>query len=125
MTSFERYVRWIFLGTLSFILVVAGAFLLAGLKVWARGVILGGAASLLSLVIMAGDVRRQGPAVDGQGVRPTYGRYALRMAAIAAALIYAATNESIALWATIPFLFASQVVMTCGELLEGRKQEPS
>jgi hypothetical protein len=125
VTSFERYVRRIFLGTLSLILVVAGVFLLTGLKVWARGVILGGAASLVGLVIMARDVRRQGAAAAGKVVGPGYGSYALRMSILAAALVYAATSARIALWATIPAIFAAQIVMTLGEVLESREQEPS
>jgi hypothetical protein len=125
VSSFDRYVRRVFFGTLSLILFFAGISLLLGHKPWARGVVLGGAASLVGLVIMAVDVRRQGDVTGGQVLRLAYGRYALRMAVIAAVLIYSATNETIALWATIPALFASQFVMTCGELLGGREQEPS
>lgn len=125
MSSFVNYVRRVFFGTLSLILVIAAIFLFLGHKPWARGVVLGGAASLVSLVIMAGGVRRQGDVTGGQVLRLAYGRYALRMAVIAAVLIYSATNETIALWAAIPALFASQFVMTCGELLGGREQEPS
>jgi hypothetical protein len=125
VTSFNHYVRRIFFGTLSLVLVFAGIFLLLGHKPWARGVVLGGAASLLNLLVMAGDVRRQGADVGTRGGRPTLGRYALRMAAIAAVLIYSATNDNIALWATVPALFASQFVMTGGELLGDREQEPS
>jgi len=79
----------------------------------------------VNLVIMAGDVRRQGPMVGEQGMNPAYGRYALRMAVIAAVLIYSATSINIAFWATVPALFASQIVMTGGELLGEREQEPS
>ncbi len=122
MSSFDRYVRRVFFGTLSLILFFAGIFLLVGHKSWARGVVLGGTASLVGLVIMAGDVRRQGDAGGGQALRLAYGRYALRMAVMAAVLIYSATNEKIALWATIPALFASQFAMTCGELLGGKEQ---
>ncbi|MDF1536426.1 MAG: ATP synthase subunit I [bacterium] len=117
--------RRVFFGTLSLVLLFAGIFLLLGYKPWARGAVLGGAASLLNLLVMAGDVRRQGGAAEIQGVRPTYGRYALRMAGIAAVLVYSVTNENVALWATVPALFASQFVMTCGELLGGSEQEPS
>jgi hypothetical protein len=122
VSSFDRYVRRVFFGTLSLILFFAGIFLLVGHKSWARGVVLGGAASLVGLVIMAGDVRRQGDVEGGQALRLAYGRYALRMAVMAAVLIYSATNEKIALWATIPALFASQLAMTCGELLGGKEQ---
>jgi hypothetical protein len=125
VSSFVNYVRRVFFGTLSLILVIAAIFLFLGHKPWARGVVLGGAASLVNLVIMAGDVRRQGDMTGGQIVRPAYGRYALRMTAIAAVLIYSATSTKIAFWATVPALFASQVIMTGGELLAGKEQEPS
>lgn len=107
------------------ILVFAGTFLVLGYKPWARGVVLGGIASLVNLVIMAGDVRRQGQIVEGQLVRPAYGRYALRMAITTAVLVYSATSSTIVLWATIPALFATQLVMTCGELLGKKEQENS
>jgi len=125
VSSFVNYVRWVFFSTLSLILVIAAIFLFLGHKPWARGVVLGGAASLVSLVIMAGDVRRQGDVTGGQIVRPAYGRYALRMTVIAAVLIYSATSIKIAFWATVPALFASQIIMTGGELLGGKEQEPS
>jgi len=122
---FDQYVHRIFAVTLIFIIIVAGIFLFMGFKPWARGVVLGGAASLISLVIMAGDVRRQGDVTGGQIVRPAYGRYALRMTVIAAVLIYSATSIKIAFWATVPALFVSQFIMTSGELLGNRGQEPS
>jgi hypothetical protein len=125
MRSFDRYVHRVFIGTLLLILAVAGTLLLTGHRPWARGVVLGGVAGLVNLVIMAGDVRRQGPMVGEQGMNPAYGRYALRMAVIAAVLIYSATSINIAFWATVPALFASQIVMTGGELLGEREQEPS
>lgn len=125
MSSFNKYVHRVFVGTLLLILVVAGIFLFLERMPWARGVVLGGAASLVNLVIMAGDVRRQGPMVGDQGMSPAYGRYALRMALIAAVLIYSATSIKIAFWATVPALFTSQFIMTGGELLGEREQEPS
>jgi hypothetical protein len=125
VSSFNKYVHRVFVGTLLLILVVAGTFLFVERMPWARGVVLGGAASLVNLVIMAGDVRRQGPMVGDQGMSPAYGRYALRMALIAAVLIYSATSIKIAFWATVPALFTSQFIMTGGELLGERKQEPS
>ena len=125
MSSFNKYVHRVFVGTLLLILVVAGIFLFVERMPWARGVVLGGAASLVNLVIMAGDVRRQGPMVGDQGMSPAYGRYALRMALIAAVLIYSATSIKIAFWATVPALFTSQFIMTGGELLGERGQEPS
>jgi hypothetical protein len=125
VNPFDKYVRRVFLGVLSMVLVFAGTFLVLGHKPWARGVVLGGIASLFNLVIMAGDIQRQGALLGSRMVRPAYGRYALRMAAIAAALVYSATSPEIALWATIPALFATQFVMTCGELLGSRKQEIS
>ena len=123
MSSFDRYVRRVFFGTLSLLLVVAGTFLFFGRIPWARGVVLGGIASLVNLVVMAGDVKRQGKTGGGQLVRPAYGLYALRMTIIAAALIYSATSEKIALWAVVPALFISQFAMICGELLGSREQE--
>jgi hypothetical protein len=125
VSSFNKYVHRVFVGTLLLILVVAGTFLFVERMPWARGVALGGAASLVNLVIMAGDVRRQGPMVGDQGMSPAYGRYALRMALIAAVLIYSATSIKIAFWATVPALFTSQFIMTGGELLGEREQEPS
>jgi len=125
VSPFVNYVRRVFFGTLSLILVIAAIFLFLGHKPWARGVVLGGAASLVSLVIMAGDVRRQGDVTGGQIVRPAYGRYALRMTVIAAVLIYSATSIKIAFWATVPALFASQFIMTAGEFLGERGREPS
>ena len=122
MSSFDKYVRRVFFGTLSLILLFAGIFLFVERMPWARGVALGGAASLVNLIIMAGDVRKQGAATGSLTVGSVYGRYALRMALIAGVLIYSATNENIALWATIPALFASQFAMTCGELLASREQ---
>ena len=124
MRSFDQYVHRTFIGTLLLVLVVAGILLLAGYRPWARGVVLGGVASLVNLVIMAGEVRRQGPMAGDQGMRLAYGKYALRMAVIAAVLIYSATSVNIAFWGTVPALFASQFVMTGGELLGGRGQEP-
>ena len=125
VNSFDRYVRRVFFGTLSLILVIAGTFLLLGHKPWTLGVVLGGAASLVNLVIMAGDVRRQGGVTGGQVGQPAYGRYALRMTVIAAVLIYSATSIKIAFWATVPALFVSQFIMSSGELLGEREQEPS
>ncbi|MDF1524946.1 MAG: ATP synthase subunit I [bacterium] len=122
MSSFDKYVRRVFFGTLSLILLFAGIFLFVERMPWARGVVLGGAASLVNLVIMAGDVRKQGVVIESKSFRSAYGRYALRMSLLAGVLIYSATNENIALWATIPALFASQFAMTCGELLAGREQ---
>jgi hypothetical protein len=123
VNSFNRYVRQVFFGALSLVLVIAGLFLLTGHETWARGFALGGIASLANLVIMAGDVRRQGKATAGRLVRPAYGRYALRMTMTAAALIYAALNPELSLWAVVPALFAAQFTMTCGELVRNRKQE--
>ena len=123
MKAFNRYVHRVFARTLLLILAIAGIFLLMGHIRWARGIVLGGAASLVNLLVMAGELRRQGPAVGEKGIRPLYGSYALRMAITAAALIYAASSERIAFWAAVPALFASQLIMTGGELLGSRKQE--
>jgi uncharacterized membrane protein len=125
MRSFDQYVHRVFVGTLLVILVVAGIFLLTGHRPGARGTVLGGAASLVNLVIMAGEIRRQGSMAGDQGMRPAYGKYALRMAVITAVLIYSATSVNIAFWATVPTLFASQFIMTAGEFLGERGREPS
>ena len=116
INTFGRYVHRVFTGTLLLILAVAGMFLLTGHKPWSRGVALGGSVSLVNLLIMAKEVRKQGPALGDRGMKPAYGGYALRMAATAAALIYSVTSSQIAFWATVPALFASQIIMTCGEL---------
>lgn len=121
MSSFDKYVRRVFFGNLSLILVLAGIFLLAGHPPWARGFALGGAASLANLVIMAHEVRRAGEA-ENRIFRPSYANYALRMTIITAALIYSAVSVDIALWAAIPALFSGQLTMTCGEFLGGKEQ---
>lgn len=125
MGSFDRYVRRVFFATLSLILFFAGIFLLLGHKPWARGIVLGGTASLANLVIMASDIRRQGKTADGQLVRPSYGHYALRMTITAAVLIYAATSTKIAFWVAAPALFTAQFIMTGGELVGEGRQEKS
>jgi hypothetical protein len=125
VSSFNKYVHRVFFGTLLLILVVAGILLFTGHRPWARGVVLGGMASLVNLVIMAGDVRRQGSMVEGRSMGVAYGKYALRMTAIAAVLIYSATSTKIAFWGTVPALFASQLIMTAGEFLGERGREPS
>ena len=125
MRSFDQYVQKVFAGTLLLILVFAGIFLLTGHRPWTRGVVLGGTASLVNLVIMARDVRKQGPVVGSQGAHGSYSSYALRMAVTAAVLIYSAVNPKIAFWAVVPALFTSQLVMTGVELLSGKEQEPS
>jgi hypothetical protein len=56
---------------------------------------------------------------------PVLGRYTLRMSVVAAALIYAAVNDEIVLWVTIPFIFASQVAMTLGEVFTQEEKEAS
>ena len=123
MRAFDRYVHRVFAGTLLLVLLVAAILLLLGQGSWARGAVLGGAASLINLVIMAGDVRRQGPLVGDQGMKPALGRYALRMTVITAALIYSATSDRAAFWAVVPALFTSQLVMTAGEFLGSGQRE--
>ena len=120
MASSNGYFSRVFTGTLVLVLVFGGVFLAMGQRGWARGVALGGAASLVNLILMAGEVRRQLLVPGTRRVRSFYGSYALRMTVLAAALIYSASNVKIALWATIPFLFASQFVMTAGEVLGGK-----
>ena len=116
----EPYLRRVFMGTLSLVILAAAALLLAGLRSWARGVVLGGSASLVNLLIMAAQARWQMSLLAGQSQMSGYGRYALRMAVLAAALMYAAINPNVELWGPIPSLFAAQVVMFAGEFLEGR-----
>lgn len=123
--SIDAYTRRIFYRTLALVMAVTSIFLLSGFKIWARGVILGGVASLAGLLIMARDVRRQVAVAAGKAARPGYGSYALRMTIVTAALVYAATSGRIALWTTIPAIFAAQIVMTLVEVLENREQEHS
>lgn len=117
----EGYFRKVFLGTLAITAAGAGIFLFFGLRSWSRGVALGGAASLFNLLIMAGQIRRRAPGYGGKGLLSAGVLYGLRLAVFSSALIYAVSNDSIALWGTIPFLFASQVVLVAGEVVDKRE----
>lgn len=118
--EFNRYVYRVFTGTLLVTVAAAGGLLAAGLRPWSRGVALGGAVSLFGLAVMAADVRRRG--AGAAGGTAVIGRYALRMTATAAALVYAAISPRIALWGVVPALFIAQAVMTAGEVVGGDKR---
>ncbi|UCF30913.1 MAG: ATP synthase subunit I [bacterium] len=115
--SFSGYVRQIFFRTLALVLVVAGLLILAGKKPWARGVALGGAVSLVNLLLMARSIPGQALALGGKVFGPAAARYALRMAVTAVALAYAGLNENIALGGAIPALFSAQVMLFAGEFI--------
>jgi hypothetical protein len=122
MSDFERYVRSVFTGSLLSILAAAGVLLVMGQRPWARGVVVGGAASLVGLLIMASDVRRQAVDAGRAAGFAVMGRYSLRMAVTAAALVYAAVREDIVLWAAIPAIFTAQLVMTAGEFFSRNEE---
>jgi hypothetical protein len=119
---FEGYVHRVFFGSLALVLIPVGTLILAGLDTCARGVALGGAASLVNLVVMAFGIRRHAGATKRLRVTASAGNYSLRMGTIVAALLYAAANDRISLLATMPALFCVQVVLLLGGLtgwLEG------
>jgi len=117
----EGYFRKVFLGILAVTVAAAGLFLLFGLRSWSRGAALGGSASLLNLLLLAGQIRRHAATSGGKSVLSTGALYGLRLAVFGSALIYAARTDSIALWGTIPFLFAAQVVLVAGEVADRRE----
>jgi len=91
--------------------------MIAGARTWARGLVLGGAASLVNLLLTAGAVRRQVWGSSGIGSR--YGvaaAYAIRMTSTAAALVFAAMDDRISFWAVLPGLFAAQFVLIAASL---------
>ncbi|NOY86702.1 MAG: ATP synthase subunit I [Deltaproteobacteria bacterium] len=122
---FAKFVRKIFFRTLVIILLLSGVFVLMGHRSWARGVALGGAASLVNFLAMAGHIPRHAVKVGPGGQRSAAGRYALRMVIAGAVLFAAASMDRIALWAAIPALFIAQAVLIVGELTGGtdRKNE--
>ena len=118
MESFEAHVRRVFFSTLVLILVPAGFLVLTGLDVLARGVALGGAASLINLVVMVLDIRRREGASRRQRVTVSVGSYGFRMGITAAALVFAAIDDDISLLATIPALFCVQLVFLFDGLID-------
>jgi len=119
---FETYVRRVFWGSVALVLIPAGILLFAGLGTYARGVALGGAASLINLILMAHGIRWRTDTSRRHWTAASFGSYSIRMGVIAAALVYAAVNGDISLVATIPALFCVQAVLLFGGLtgwLEG------
>lgn len=92
-------------------LLIAALLILAGKKPWAKGVVLGGTASLVNLLLMAGGIPGQVYTQGARGARRAAGKYALRMMIMAATLVYAGMNDSITLGAAIPALFVTQAVL--------------
>ncbi len=92
-------------------LLIAALLILAGKKPWAKGVVLGGTASLVNLLLMAGGIPGQFYTQGARGARRAAGKYALRMMIMAATLVYAGMNDSITLGAAIPALFVTQAVL--------------
>jgi len=119
--SIDAYARRIFYRTLALVLAVTGIFLLVGQKPWAKGIALGGSASMINLLLMVGDVRKQVVITAKRGTWRVATRHILRLMVLAAALVFAARSEDIALWAAIPAIFTSQIVLFGGELL-GRQE---
>lgn len=117
MESFEHYVHRVFLGSLALVLVPAGILVLAGFGNLARGVVLGGAASLINLVLMALGIRRHSDTMHRFRAAASMGNYSLRMGILTAALIYAAVNDRVSLLATIPALFSVQAVLLLGGMV--------
>lgn len=116
--SFARFVRQVFTKTLALILSAAGILLLFGQKPWAKGVVLGGAASMVSLLMMARGIPNQAAEPGARSARRAAGRYSLGMMVMAAALVYAGMTEGIALGAAIPALFSARAVLLTEELLD-------
>lgn len=111
MEPCERYVRRVFFGSLVLLVIPAGALFLTGLVAAARGVALGGAASLLNFLLMSKDVRRQKDSSRRPWPAASTGAYSLTMVTIAAALLYAVVNDGVSFLATIPALFCVQAVL--------------
>lgn len=124
MDSCETYVRRVFFGALGLILVFSGTLAVAGVPAWARGVALGGSASLVNLLLLAKGAKKQVALPDDRGgiLGPSM-IFVLRMGVTAAALLFAASDDRVSLWASIPALFVAQVVLVVGDLTgmtEGR-----
>ncbi len=119
--SIDAYTRRIFYRALALVLAVTSILLLAGQKPWAKGVALGGSASIVNLFLMVGEVRKQVAITAKGSAWRAATKHILRLMVLAAALIYAARSEDIALWAAIPAIFTSQIILFGGELL-GRQE---
>ena len=119
--SIDAYTRRIFYRALALVLAVTSILLLAGQKPWAKGVALGGSASIVNLLLMVGEVRKQVAITARGSTWRAATKHILRLMVLAAALVYAARSEDIALWAAIPAIFTSQIVLFGGELL-GRQE---
>jgi hypothetical protein len=107
----------VFFGALALILAASGILGAAGLPALSRGVALGGAASLIHLLLMARAAKKQVTGASGRkGITGPSVLYALRMGVTLAALLYAASDARVSLWAVIPALFVTQAVLVLGEL---------
>ena len=93
--------------------------MITGYPARARGLILGGAASLVNLLLTAGAIRGQVWGSSGKGFRfGAAGAYAARMGITAAALIFSALDARVSFWAVVIGLFAVQAVLVAGTLKE-------
>jgi hypothetical protein len=111
------YIRLVFFGSLALILVLAAVLMVCGYPARARGLILGGAASLVNLLLTAAAVRGQVWGSSGKGFRfGAAGAYAARMGITAAALIFGALDVRVSFWAVVIGLFAVQMVLVAGTL---------
>jgi hypothetical protein len=120
-TSYASHVRLVAARTLTLILIVAGLLLIAGYKPWAKGVILGGAASLANLLVIAAGIPDQMLAHSAKGAGKAAIRFGLRMLIMAGALLYAGLDVGISLGAAIPALFIAQAVLIFKELTDKDK----
>lgn len=113
----RTYVRRVFFCSLTLILFLAGASVIAGAPTWARGLVLGGAVSLVNLLLTAGAVRSQVWGAAGKGSAfGAMAAYAARMITTVAALVFAALDDRISFWAVLPGLFAAQFVLVAASL---------
>lgn len=118
VTSYAGHVRLVSAGTLTLTVIIAGLLLVAGQKPWAKGIILGGTAGLVNLLIMAGGIPGQLLTSGVWGARKAAGRFALRMLIMAGALVYAGLEDGVSLSAAIPALFFAQAVLIVRELTD-------
>lgn len=125
MDQGRSFVRRVFFRTFALIFAAAGVSLVAGAPGWARGFALGGAASLVNLLLTAGAVRGQVWGPSGKGVKVgAFAAYTARMGITAAALIFAAMDDRVNFWAALPALFASQLVLVAAGITEGTGGKP-
>ncbi|TNF45586.1 hypothetical protein EP232_05610 [bacterium] len=120
-TSYTGHVRLVAARTLTLILIISGLLLVAGHKAWAKGAILGGTASLVNLLIMAGGIPDQLLAPSAKGNRKAAVRFACRMLIMAGALVYAGIDDGVAIGAAIPALFTAQAVLIVIEFTDKNK----